>query len=118
MRENRTHGSEGGEDGVLSYPYFIMKNESYIKFDKDTGDLQVANVSSENNYPYPPEYNYFFWAKNVEQHNNKVTGELVFPEWGHFEYFGTMEDMFKLMKRKIAAAGIFAIPGFSGYRGN
>ena len=21
MRENRTHGSEGGEDGVLSYPY-------------------------------------------------------------------------------------------------
>ena len=23
MRENRTHGSEGGEDGVLSYPYFI-----------------------------------------------------------------------------------------------
>jgi hypothetical protein len=23
VRENRTHGSEGGEDGVLSYPYFI-----------------------------------------------------------------------------------------------
>ena len=21
MRENRTHGSEGGEDGVLLYPY-------------------------------------------------------------------------------------------------
>ena len=25
MRENRTHGSEGGEDGVLSYPYHEAK---------------------------------------------------------------------------------------------
>ena len=24
MRENRTHGSEGGEDGVLLYPYQIQ----------------------------------------------------------------------------------------------
>jgi hypothetical protein len=29
VRENRTHGSEGGEDGVLLYPYrnkFLFKN--------------------------------------------------------------------------------------------
>ncbi len=28
MRENRTHGSEGGEDGVLSYPYFIARGST------------------------------------------------------------------------------------------
>jgi hypothetical protein len=25
VRENRTHGSEGGEDGVLLYPYHVAK---------------------------------------------------------------------------------------------
>ena len=36
MRENRTHGSEGGEDGVLSYPYFIGIKR-YIRFSSRQG---------------------------------------------------------------------------------
>ncbi len=45
MRENRTHGSEGGEDGVLSYPYFIVSPDATIAWANDVSGNAVATAS-------------------------------------------------------------------------
>jgi hypothetical protein len=48
VRENRTHGSEGGEDGVLSYPYFIRpcRLDATPDFDEAMSELDMLTPES------------------------------------------------------------------------
>ena len=51
MRENRTHGSEGGEDGVLSYPYSKCEPLKAAEIPKDQRCAGAANLASHQMTP-------------------------------------------------------------------
>ena len=78
MRENRTHGSEGGEDGVLSYPYFI-------DIAKDTLDEWIYFLKNE-------EIKLDFTAKGLKEAQEKLS-VMKLPENERKAYEHYQEDL-------------------------